>query len=384
MTGTAYITDMGSFLPNEPVTNDQMEQVLGMVGGRPSRARRLVLRNNGIQTRYYAIDPQTGKYTHNNAQLAAEAVRAALQRASVDLQEIELLSCGTSSPDQFCPAHAHMVHGELAGPPCEVVSTAGVCTSGISALKYAYFNVLTGTTRNAVASGSEFVSSFMRAKNFQAEVQAYVDAMEKHPELAFEKDFLRWMLSDGAGAALIKDQPNPDRLSLRIDWIDMLSFAGDMPVCMYGGAIRREDGSLKPWREVDHPNEIIEQSYYAVKQDSRLLGEHIMPISVRRALLPIAERRHLKADDVTWFLPHYSSEFFRKPLHDAMAEGGFAIPFERWFTNLTQKGNIGSAAIYLILEEMLYSGRLNKGDRLLCYIPESSRFSISYMHLTVV
>ena len=67
-----------------------------------------------------------------------------------------------------------------------------------------------------------------------------------------------------------------------------------------------------------------------------------------------------------------------------MLECGFGIPMERWFTNLTHTGNIGSAAIYLILEELMYSGKLKKGDRLLCYVPESARFSVYYMHLTVV
>ena len=77
---TVYITDLAGFLPNAPVGNDEIEQVLGMVGGKPSRSLRLTLRNNGIQTRYYAIDPRTGRYTHNNAQMAAESVRNVLQR----------------------------------------------------------------------------------------------------------------------------------------------------------------------------------------------------------------------------------------------------------------------------------------------------------------
>ncbi|MCK7498069.1 MAG: hypothetical protein MZW92_50700 [Comamonadaceae bacterium] len=88
----------------------------------------------------------------------------------------------------------------------------------------------------------------------------------------------------------------------------------------------------------------------------------------------MAARRGLKADDVTWFPPHYSSEYFRPRLAEAMARCGFAIPQERWFSNLTRTGNVGSAAIYLILEELFYSGKLKTGDRLLCYVPESARW----------
>lgn len=384
MTTNAYITDLGVFLPNAPVGNEEMEQILGMVGGKPSRARRLTLRNNGIKTRYYAIDPRTGKYTHNNAQMTAEAVRALLSKSGMDLRQIDCLSCGTSGPDMLQPAHGFMVHGELGGPPCEVISTAGVCTSSLMALKYAFMNVAMGLVHNAVSTGSEFTSSFMRATHLEPEVADKLARFESQPELAFEKDFLRWMLSDGAGAALVRTEPNRNRLSLRIDWVEGRSFAGTLPPCMYSGAIKHEDGSLQAWREADSPEDLLRRGYFAVQQDPRLLNDHIVSLSVQDTLLPIAAGRGLRAEDVTWFLPHYSSEFFRPKLHAALMDSGFPIPYERWFTNLITKGNVGSAAIYLILEELLYSGRLKKGDRLLCYVPESARFYICYMHLTVV
>ncbi len=381
---TAYITDLAEFLPNAPVDNDNIEHVLGRVNGKPSRALRITLRSNGIKLRHYAIDPASGKDTHNNARMAAEAIRALMTRAALSLEQLDLLCCGTSSPDFLAPAHGNMVHGELKSPPCEVVTFAGVCATGASALKYAYLNVANGLARNAVSAGSEFASSFMRATQFAPETDAMIAALEAQPELAFEKDFLRWMLSDGAGAALVRAEPNPDRPSLRIDWIDGRSFAGEMPACMYAGAIKMDDGTLRGWREVDDPHDTWRHGYFAFKQDVRLLNEHILPISVKNALLPIAARRGLKAEDVTWFVPHYSSEYFRPRLHATMVEHGFDIPLERWFSNLTTTGNIGSASMYILLEELFYSNRLRKGDRLLCYIPESSRFSIYYMHLTVV
>ena len=383
MTAKAYITDIASFLPNAPVGNDAMENVLGMVAGRPSRSRKIVLRNNGIQSRHYAVDPVTGRHTHTNAQMAAEAVRALAKRGGFDLNLLECLCAGTSSPDLAQPSHGHMVHGELAIPPCEVHTCAAVCTSSMSAMRYAMLNVRSGEVRHAISLGSEFLSRYMRGRNFQPEIESQLAEIERRPELSFEKDFLRWMLSDGAGAALIQPQPNPDRLSLRIDWIDIVSLAGDMPVCMYCGGNRYPDGSMQYWHEVEDPLDIVRQGFFALKQDARILNEHIVSASVDRALLPIARKRGLKPDDITWFLPHYSSEYFRERLHDRMVQQGFDIPLDRWFTNLTRVGNVGAASIYLILEELLYSGRLRRGDRLLCHVPESGRFSFCYMQLTV-
>ncbi|MEJ2437642.1 MAG: 3-oxoacyl-[acyl-carrier-protein] synthase III C-terminal domain-containing protein, partial [Sulfurovaceae bacterium] len=61
-----------------------------------------------------------------------------------------------------------------------------------------------------------------------------------------------------------------------------------------------------------------------------------------------------------------------------------AIPQEKWFTNLTSKGNTGSASIYIILDEIFNSDRLKKGEKILCYVPESGRFSTAFILLEVV
>jgi 3-oxoacyl-[acyl-carrier-protein] synthase-3 len=94
MTAKVYITDIASFLPNAPVGNDEIENVLGRVNGRPSRSRKIVLRNNGILTRHYAIDPVTGRHTHTNAEMAAESVRALVKKGDFDLNLLECLCAG--------------------------------------------------------------------------------------------------------------------------------------------------------------------------------------------------------------------------------------------------------------------------------------------------
>ena len=376
--GKAYITRSAVCLPNAPVENDDIESVLGMIAGKPSRARRIVLRNNGIRQRYYAIDPNTGQATHTNARLTAEAVRG-LQVAG----EIDCLVTGTTMPDQLMPNHGVMVHGELGIPACEVVSTAGVCVAGITALKYAYLAILAGQAKNAVATGSEQASAVLHARNFEAESEHRIAELENNPEIAFEKDFLRWMLSDGAGAFLVQDQPASNGLSLRIDWIEILSQAGNMEVCMYAGGEKQSDGSLKGWKEFP-ADEWSKRSVFSVKQDVRLLNESVVYQTIGKPLEKIMLTRGLTPANVDWFLPHMSSEYFRKPIAECMASVGFPVAQEKWFTNLHTKGNTGSAAIYIMVDELFKSGKLKDGERLLCFIPESGRFTGSLMYLTVV
>jgi glycine/D-amino acid oxidase-like deaminating enzyme len=71
--------------------------------------------------------------------------------------------------------------------------------------------------------------------------------LEAKPELAFDRDFLRRMLSDGAGAVLIEPAPRAGALNLRIEWIEIFSYAGEMETCMYAGAAKLPDGSIRGW-----------------------------------------------------------------------------------------------------------------------------------------
>jgi len=376
-----YITNLAAFLPNDPVGNDEIEAVLGQIGPRPSRVRRTILRNNGITSRHYAIDPETLAFTHNNASMTAEAIRG-LVREDFDLAQTDCLATGTTVQDQLAPNHGVMVQGELGLPPCEVVSTSGICLSGMSAFKYAWMGVATGQHRRGIATGSELVSPLLRAENFSAEAQEKLEAVEKNPELAFEKDFLRWMLSDGAGAVLLEPTPGPGPVSLRVDWLDIISYAGQMETCMYCGAVKQEDGSLRGWTVMDQA-ERAGESAMAIKQDVRLLNENVMDYTVYHAMTQLREKYDLRPDDYDWFLPHYSSHYFRDQVYDRMKRAGMEIPYERWFTNLSTKGNTGSASIYIILEELFHSGQLEPGQRILCYIPESGRFSTGFLSLTV-
>ena len=380
MSGLVYITSTSSFLPNAPVTNEQMERVLGQLGDKPSRARPTVLRSNGIQTRHYAIDPETLRPTHSNAALTAEAVRI-LGNEGFDLNQLELLSCGTSIADQLMPNHAVMVHGELGLPPLEAVATTGVCLSGLASVKYAYMAIASGMCRSAVATGSELASQMMCSTNLQVESDAR--DLELKPELAFDRDFLRWMLSDGSGALLLQPKPREGRLNLRIDWIEMFSYAGTMETCMYAGAVKDDSGKVTGWARYT-PAERERHTIMAVRQDVKLLNEHVMYYTVQKPLETLVQKRELRADKIDWFLPHYSSKFFRDKVYAHMQNAGVDVPQDRWFTNLPYKGNTGSAAMYIILDELLRSDRAQKGQRLLCYVPESGRFATGFMHLTVV
>jgi 3-oxoacyl-[acyl-carrier-protein] synthase-3 len=381
--GEAFVSGWGVFLPNDPVTNEEIDDVLGPGTGVSAAVKRRILVNNGISTRHYAIDRYTGQPTHTNAQMAAEAVRALVKRTPFPLEEIDCLVCGTSAGDQIFPSHGSMVHAELGCPACEVATTAGVCCASMAALKYGYLSVASGASQNAVVTGSDLASVSLTSRHFRPELDLKSADVEAKPMLAFENDFLRWMLSDGAGAALVTPVPRSTGLSLKIDWLDILSYAHESEVCMYYGMQKKPDGSSASYRAVADPVELCKGRFLNLAQDVGVLQERL-PALLRKATRRVKEKRQLAADSIDWFLPHYSSKWFRKPLYEGcVTEGILPIPEERWFSNLSTKGNTGSASILIMLEELVASGKLRSGQTLLCLVPESARMTFAFLHLTV-
>lgn len=379
MNRTVYINRIAKFLPGDPVNNDEMEEYLGMVDGRKSRAKAIVLRNNRITKRFYSRDKE-GNSTHSNAELTVEAIKG-LCNEQFSLNDIELLTCGTTSPDQLLPAHGVMVHGLLKSRPVEAISFSGSCCSGMNALKYAYMSVLTGNTDNAVSTGSEKLSTWMSAQNFEQE-NAKLKEIEENPIIAFEKEFLRWMLSDGAAAVLLSNKPNPNDVSLKIEWIEICSFANELETCMYMAADKDEQGNLKGWSEYS-PTEWLDKSIFAMKQDTRLLEKNIARLGTQK-YIELIKKHNFDPKAIDWFLPHISSEFFRSKVDEEMKNHGVDLPQEKWFVNLAQVGNIGAASIFISLEELMNSGKLKKGQKIILTVPESARFSYANALLTVV
>ena len=371
-----YITRAAKFLPNAPVNNDEMEDVLGAINGTPSAARNYVLYLNGIKSRHYVRNKQ-GEVTYNNAQITAEAIKG-LTDEHFTLQDIELLCCGTATPDLLVPSHASMVHGVLKSRPIEIISTTGVCCSGMQAYKYGYLSVKSGNTANAVCTGSETPSFTLAAHHFEKEMEAR--GVAKDQALPFEKEFLRWMLSDGAGAWLVESRPRGP-VSLKVEWIDSISFANELDVCMYFGIRKDADRADLHWRSYDGAT-AMKESILSLQQDVRLLKKFVIKYAVK-SLKTTTEKMKLDLAEIDYFLPHLSSESFRKELAEEMNKQGLGVPAEKWFTNLDHVGNVGAAAGFLAVEELVKSKSLQKGQKIYLVVPESGRFTYMGTLLTV-
>jgi len=366
-----FITSSGTFLPNKAISNQEMEAFLGRINGKNSRAKERILKQNDIKTRYYALNKKQ-ETTHSNAQLAVTAIENALQKSNLRSSDVALLCTGTTQGDLLIPGFASMVHAGLDFNKCEVASFQSVCASGIMALKNAYVQIKSNEHPNAVCVGSELASRLFKASRFEAQG---VDS------LRFDTEFLRWMLSDGAGAFVLQKKKSENGISLKIDWIELKSQANEFPVCMFTGKTDNKNEEEKTWLDYPSYEEASKAGAINLKQDTRLLDKVIKAGAAH--YFELIDQGKINRDSIDWFCCHYSSELFKDPIKELMLKGGGEIADEKWFSNLTSKGNTGSASIFIMLDELMYSGKLKVGDKILCMVPESGRFITSFMQLTV-
>jgi 3-oxoacyl-[acyl-carrier-protein] synthase-3 len=366
-----HITGTGSFLPGARVDNDTMEDHLGRIAGRDSLFGKKALRWNGVEGRHYAMAPD-GSVSHTNAAMCALAVRAALDRAGLGVGDLGMLAAATTQGDYIVPGHAAAVHAELGAGPLEIASFQSVCGSSLMAAKAAWLSVRAGEHDVAVACAGEFSSRWFRPAFYEG-----TPLVDDKGRLRPEADYLRFTLSDGAGAIVIEPAPRPG--ALRIEWIDIVSLAGHFDPCMWAGAALDTRADMTTAWSHAGPPAAHAAGAIALMQDFDLLKK-VIRAWVGVYLKKVDEGRIVPAA-VDWLLLHDSAQSLREEIASLIEDTAGMIPRAKWFTILKELGNVGSASIWLMLDALVTSGRVRPGEKILCVVPESGRALIGFMML---
>ena len=372
-----YVTAAAQCLPGPTIGNEAMADHIGRLSPEAERFGRLTLRQNRIRTRHYAIQPD-GSSDWTVAKLAGQAVRSLIDGAEVARGRIGFLATATTQNDLMVPGLASGVHAESGLPPIEIASLQSVCASSVMALKAAALQVAAGEHQAAIVVGAEFSSRYFRPDHYRG-----TDTVQADGTLPGDAEFLRWTLSDGAAALMLEDRPAAHGLSLRIDWISLRSFADRFEPCMTGGAVRGADGALTPWSLVEGGSAAAAKAgAFQLRQDVEALYR-MLPVWMGEFMRLVDDGR-IDPQAVDWFLCHFSAHSLREEMVKLATRAGCMIPEERWFTNLYDKGNVGAAALFLMIDDLMRSGRLEPGQRILCAVPESGQCIMAFAGLTVV
>jgi 3-oxoacyl-[acyl-carrier-protein] synthase-3 len=366
---SVFVSSTGLFMPGEPVGNDDLDRYIAPLSAASARIKRRILAENGIKSRHYAIG-EDGATVHSAAEMAASAVQNCLAASEIRLEDLTVLCTGSSGGDVALPGFANMVQGELHARPLHTSSHHGVCAAGVAALQHAASTLELSDSGHAMVVSSEFPSRMFKRSRFAP--RGY--------ETDFDSHFLRWMLSDGAGACLLSKQPRTTGLSLRLRWIHSRSFSGDLPVCMQIGY--PADDSKTSYLDYASVGDAEADGAFLLRQDIRLLP-HLFELGIHEYVQLIHDGV-FAPEQVDHFLCHYSSQKFAGVVEDLMARAGLSIPKERWYSNLTTRGNTGAASIFIMLADFMRERQLQPGQRILCFVPESGRFTVAFMMLEVV
>lgn len=356
-----YITSTGSYLPGEPVDNESIGKYLGNVIGE-GRVRRKILNANGIQTRHYALDKKQNE-TFSLYELAAEAVKKCLSQDK-DPFQIDYLSAGTTHAPFLAPGLSSLLHDQLSrdkiiSHSLEINSNSGICSSGAQAIVNAARAVKSGDSDSAICVGVEQSSVGLKSKAFRTTYDISTILQDVRASKWFMSVFLRFMLSDGAGAFLLEPHPREDGISLKINWTYSRSFANEAPLCMH-----------------------INSRTMILSQNIKILAKYMAPLS-KKALEGALCEHGEKLDTYNMVLPHMSSYYFEPAVRKVIAKLSPNKEVPYW-TNLRTAGNTGAASIFIMLDEYLKTKPVAPGERILLFVPESGQFNYVLISLTVV
>lgn len=305
------IAGTGSFLPDQVITNDLLNERYGCDPN-------WIVQRTGIVERRHA-PPEMA-----TSDMCVEAARRAIRSAGIDPQQIDLLVVGTFTPDFHCPSTACLVQDKL-GLDCPAFDTVAACAGFMYSMVTAAQYVATGNAKCALAIGADLNSRIVNPQD-----------QRTYP-----------LFGDGAGAVLIT-RGNPHQGLL----------------CYQLGS----DGSGGPL--LDRP---AGGTRTPLSIDALVAGEHYMKMDGRsvfkwavRMLTDtielVLEKSGKRIDDISLFLLHQANIRII-----AAAAEQLGIPEEKLFNNLQKYGNTSAASIPIVLDEAIQAGRLERGDTaLLC------------------
>ncbi len=196
----------GTYLPGKQITIDEVDHYLGSLPNAPSkiqswlkRMKKLMKEMLEVDYYHFAIDPDTRKFTDDNITMSVKAAKIAIQSAGINIEDIDLIAYGSAHQDQM-PTASVRIQEALGIEACSEISIHANCTSAYKALLTAYDMIRVGRYKTALVVSSNISSSELRAEYYN------------QPLIKKEEVFLRYFLSDGAGAIILQASGETDGL----------------------------------------------------------------------------------------------------------------------------------------------------------------------------
>jgi len=308
----AAFRSIGAYAPEKILTNEELS---GMV----DTSDEWITKRTGIKERRIAGESE------KNSDMGAKAAELALQRSGIAKEDIDLVICGTISPDYFCmPSTATIIANKVGIKGATAFDISAACTGFIYSLSIARAFIESGMKKNVLVVGSEKLSSI-------------TDYSDRGTCILF---------GDGAGAAVISATTNKEEAIVDINTGADGEFV-DLLMTPNGGSGSAHDALEKE----------TAGCYIQMK------GNETFKIAVRTLtndVKEILEKNSIKSEDIQHFIPHQANLRIIKAVGDTlkMRDDQVVLTVEKY-------GNTSGASIPMAINDIYEAGELKKGELML-------------------
>jgi 3-oxoacyl-[acyl-carrier-protein] synthase III len=338
---------------------DEIDRYLGEMPDAPPKVRRWLERIRplmkemlDIEYYHFAIDPVTRQFTEDNVTMSVKAAQQALSDAKMEAGDIDLILYGSAHQDQM-PTASVRIQEQLGIEQCGEISIHANCTSAYKALLLGYDLLKNGRYHRALVISSSMSSS-------ELITEYYNQALVTKEEL-----FLRYFLSDGAAALVLKAEDQRSN-GLFVDHVYMESIGGKKPSAM---------GNKRPayWM---NPKEEYEKGYHHLAQmfqEELRANFHDPDGSVfLKGLKRMITKYGIDLSKLRFFQVNFPSKHITELVMEECESLG--IPMDTLYSKMSTMGYIGPPMALLCLDKIKKEEKLNPGDTLLSFVTEVSKF----------
>jgi len=310
MGNNAGIIGMGHAYPSGVLTNADLEKIVDTTDD-------WIFTRTGIKQRHKAAD---NEYT---SQFAVKAANQAIERAGIKPEDIEIIICATTTPDQIMPSTGALVQREIGATNAAGMDVFAACSGFLYGLTMVESMIRTGQIKHALVIGAEVLTK-------------YVDYTDRSTCVIF---------GDGAGAAILAPvEEGKGILATKI----------------------RSDGRYEEQLYAPGGGTKLGTTHQTIDNRDhffKMKGNELFKIAVR-SMAEISKEMLDKAgytvDDVDLVIPHQANQ----RITDAVASR-LNVPEEKVYSNIAEHGNTSSASIPIALDECIQSGKVKEGDLVL-------------------
>ena len=299
----AKITGIGSYLPDEVVSNDDLSKIL-------DTSDEWITTRSGIKQRHRAADGEA------TSDIALAAAQQALSHAGITAGDIDMIIVSTTTPDLTFPATAALVQKKLGISHGAAFDVQAVCSGFVYGLSVASAMVETGQAERALLIGAETMTRL----------------------LDWEDRATAVLFGDGGGAVVLEATDINAETEPHII-----------------GSYLRSDGNLTDLLYVDGGPSTTGTTG-KLRMQGREVYRHAVG-NIAEAINSLLQRHELTVGDIDWFVPHQAN----KRIIDGVAKK-IGLPAEKTVVTVQSHANTSAASIPLALHELLKSGRVSSGD----------------------